>query len=65
MRPSLLVLKVLMSCIEDNMRALIIGGTRYFGKKLARKLLNEGSDEVRHLICDRHDQQQLAAGCLY
>lgn len=60
----------------DALRILVIGGTRYFGKRLVQKFLNENHDVfilsrgnakdnfgsgVHRLICDRRNQERLSS----
>jgi len=56
---------------KENMKILILGGTRFFGKTTANILLGEGHDvvtasrsalplgQIRHAICDRKDEHAL------
>jgi len=56
---------------KENMKILILGGTRFFGKTTANILFSEGHDvvtvsrsalplgQIRHAICDRKDQHAL------
>ena len=56
---------------KENMKILILGGTRFFGKTTANILSSDGHDvvttsrsalphgQIRHAICDRKDQQAL------
>ena len=56
---------------KENMKILILGGTRFFGKATANILSSDGHDvvttsrsalaqgKIRHVICDRKDQHSL------